>query len=357
MNVASAIQFISGLAWLLFFGAVVLTAVVASRGRNVKVAITFLMITLVAAIILSTLGAGMVFIPPDERGVVISAVSPLGYREQALQPGLRWIIPFFENVITYPIHNQTYTMSIAPNEGQVQGDDSITARTADGQEIFVDASVIYAIDPTQVVQVHITWQDRYADDLVRPLVRGIIRDMVSQYGVEEVVSSQRVAMASEISDELAVQLSANGLIMVSFIMRNITFSPEYAASVEQKQVAEQQAQQAFFVVESKKQEAEQVRQTAQGAADAVVIRAQGDADALIISATAEAQARVIQAEAEAEALGLIADALRGNPDLLLYQYITRLAPGIQVMLVPNDNPYLLTLPSLPNQGDGYIPVP
>jgi hypothetical protein len=33
--------------------------------------------------------------------------------------------------------------------------------------------------------------------------------------------------------------------------------------------------------------------------------------------------------------------------MLLYQYINRLAPGIQVMLVPNDNPYLLTLPTLP----------
>ena len=29
------------------------------------------------------------------------------------------------------------------------------------------------------------------------------------------------------------------------------------------------------------------------------------------------------------------------------RYINQLAPGIQVMLVPNDNPYLLTLPTLP----------
>ena len=29
------------------------------------------------------------------------------------------------------------------------------------------------------------------------------------------------------------------------------------------------------------------------------------------------------------------------------RYINQLAPGIQVMLVPNNNPYLLTLPTLP----------
>ena len=84
------------------------------------------------------------------------------------------------------------------------------------------------------------------------------------------------------------KLGENGLSLVDFILRNITFSPEYAASVEQKQVAEQQAQQAAFVVEQRRQEAEQARQVAQGQADAVVINAQGAADARVIQAQAEA---------------------------------------------------------------------
>jgi regulator of protease activity HflC (stomatin/prohibitin superfamily) len=134
--------------------------------------------------------------------------------------------------------------------------------------------------------------------------------------------------------------------MSDFVLRNIQFSPEYAASVEQKQIAEQQAQQAKFVVESKKQEAEQARQTAQGSADAVVIASEGQAQATVIRAQAEADARLIQAEAEAQALALLGQAIGENPDILTLEYIQKLAPGIQVMLVPNDNPYLLPLPSL-----------
>jgi regulator of protease activity HflC (stomatin/prohibitin superfamily) len=91
--------------------------------------------------------------------------------QQALDPGLRWVIPFAESVIVYPISKQTYTMSIAPVEGQIEGDDSIAARTADGQEIYVDASIIYSIDPNQVVKVHIDWQNRYGNDLVRAQAR------------------------------------------------------------------------------------------------------------------------------------------------------------------------------------------
>ena len=38
--------------------------------------------------------------------------------------------------------------------------------------------------------------------------------------------------------------------------------------------------------------------------------------------------------------------LERNSDLLTYRYVDKLGPGIQVMLVPNDNPFLLPLPDL-----------
>lgn len=224
-------------------------------------------------------------------------------------------------------------MSIATYEGQIQGDDSITARTSDGQEIFVDASVIYQIDPEQVVTVHILWQNRYANDLVRAQVRGVIRDAVSQFSVEEVVSQKRFEMVQMVSSSLDIKLRENGLQLVDFVLRNINFSPEYAASVEQKQIADQQAEQAKFVVEQKKQEAQQAIETARGQAQAMVIEAEG-----------LAEARLIEAQAESSALKLLAAALANNPDLLTYQYIQKLAPSITTMLVPSDNPFILPSP-------------
>jgi regulator of protease activity HflC (stomatin/prohibitin superfamily) len=123
--------------------------------------------------------------------------------------------------------------------------------------------------------------------------------------------------------------------LVDFVLRNITFSSEYAASVEQKQIADQQAQQAKLVVEQKKQEAEQARQVAQGQADAAVIAAKGAADA-----------RLIQAEAEAKALETINAALKDNPQLLTYQYINKLAPTIQTLLLPSNAPFVFPLPTV-----------
>jgi regulator of protease activity HflC (stomatin/prohibitin superfamily) len=335
MNVADVLRALTTVTWLAALAVIVLVVARAGSGKPVKGAGAVILGLIALAVLMTVVSAGLVFVQPEERGVVISALDPKGYREEALQPGLRWVVPFFENVVVYPISRQTYTMSIAPSEGSIQGDDSVTARTADGQELFIDASVIFAIDPDKVIDVHIDWKGRYIDELVRPQARGIIRDATSQYGVEELVTSQRDEFKESMQEALASKMAENGLLLVDFVLRNITFSPEYAASVEQKQVAEQQAQQAALVVEQRKQEAEQARQTAQGLADAAVIAAQG-----------RAEARLLEAEADAKALELIGSALAGNPDLITYSYVQKLAPGIQVMLVPNDNPFLLPLPSL-----------
>lgn len=333
MDIASTIKTLAAFVWVVFFIVLGISLTRAGKyGLSRGWALT-LLILLLASVVLSSIGAGAVFINPEERGVVLSALSPQGYREQPLQPGLRWIVPFFEQVKRYPISRQTYTMSSTPQEGSVLGDDSIRARTKDGQEVYIDASVIFAIDPARVIELHIAWQDRYAEQLVRPLTRGIIRDMASQYGVEEIVSTKRSEMENKITEELGKKLQENNLVLVDFVLRNIHFSEEYAKAVEQKQIAEQMALQARFVVEQKKQEAEQARQVAQGQADAAVIKAKG-----------EAEARLIQAEAEAKALAMIEEVLRNNPELLQYLYILKLSPSIQTLILPSGAPFILPLP-------------
>jgi regulator of protease activity HflC (stomatin/prohibitin superfamily) len=332
MNISGIFQGVATLAWIAFLGVIVTMFIRSSRNQPAKGFSSLAIILLVGAILLTAVGAGLVFIQPEERGIVISAFAAKGYREQALQPGLRWIIPFAEQVRLYPISRQTYTMASATAEGQVVGDDSIRARTKDGQEILIDASVVYSIDPNKIIELHINWQNRYQDELVRPASRNTIRDAVSQYSVEEIVSTKRAEMEELVTTTLAQAFADNDLSLVSFLLRDIHFSEEYAAAVEQKQIAEQQAQQAKLVVEQRKQEAEQARQVAQGQADAAVIAAQG-----------AAQSRLIQADAEAKANKLISESI--TPALVQYQYVLKLAPGVQTIFVPSGNQFILPLPT------------
>ncbi len=348
MSIVGFLGVLATLAWMILVVVLIVIAVRASRNQSVRSGGVFIIALGALALVLTALSLSAVYIEPQERGVVLSAFAPGGYRTEVLQPGLRWVIPGAERVVRYSIANQTYTMSIVTNEGQVAGDDSISARTSDGQEIFLDASVIYKINPDRVIDVHIKWQERYTEDLVRAQSRGIIRDAVSQYGVQEVVTTQRFAMVDAMRKGLSEKLEANGLELVDFVLRNVAFSPEYAKSVEQKQISEQQAQQAKYVVEQRRQEADQARQQAQGVADAVVIRAKADAEA-----------RLIQAEAEAKSLEMVGKAIKEYPDTLAYQYISKISPNVQVMLLPSNSPFVFPLPQMQNlpSASEVLPTP
>ncbi len=346
MNIASFFQAIAGFSWLLVF---ILLAIILSRSARrqpTRGLTTGAIAVLIFAVLTTMLGMGLVFIEPYEMGVVVSVLAPGGMRSEPLSPGLHWIVPFVERVERYSTAIETFTMSRPGVAGENIGDFTVEARTSDGQRIFVDSSVIYRLDPAAVIEIHRKWQRRYRDDLILPVARGIIRDAVSQYRVDEVISTRRFDMTARISNELNRILAENGLILVDFVLRDITFTEEYAQSIEQKQIAEQQALQAKFVVEQKRQEAEQARQIAQGQADAAVIKARG-----------EAQARLIQAEAEAKANELLAASLAGRPELLTYLYISRLASNIQVMLLPSDSPFLLPLPGFSTPTPTPVPAP
>ena len=301
-----------------------------AQRREAKVSVVIVLVLLVGGLALNTLGAGLVFIQPQERGVVISALSGTGYRPNALQPGLRWIVPYFENVVRYSISNQTYTMVAKSAEGNVQGDDSVSARTSDGQQVYFDASVIYAVNPDKIVKLHIQWQGRYENEFVRPRARSLIYNRAAQYTVEEIYGTKRTELQQVIQDEISKDFEAQGLTLVQFLLRNISFSPEYATAVEQKQIAQQNAERAKFLVQQQEQEAARVRVEAQGVRDAAITRAEGESKALL----------------------LVADALRNNPDLIQYTYVQKIAPNISVIVLPGGGggggtaPYILDLKQL-----------
>jgi regulator of protease activity HflC (stomatin/prohibitin superfamily) len=339
MNIATLFKAAGTFAWLIVIGLIVLAGMRSARKQPTRGLMTGVVVMLVIAILATTLGAGLVFIEPYETGVVVTILSSQGgMRPEPLTAGLHWIVPFVERVERYPTSIQSFTMARTESEGETFGEFSVEARTSDGQRIWVDSTVIYQIDPTMVTTIHKEWQHRYQDELILPQTRGIIRDAVSQYRVEEVLSTKRFEMADEINAELQKVLNENGLTLVDFVLRDITFTDEYAQSIEQKQIAEQQALQAKFVVEQRKQEAEQARQVAQGQADAAVIAAKG-----------AAEARIIEAEAEAKANDLLAASLAGHPELLTWLYINKLAPNIQVMFLPNNAPFVFPLPDIITQ--------
>jgi len=330
-NFEDLLALVVRIVWIAFGVYTVVVFVVAARNHGIIIALIRMISAQIVLPLLIPIGVtlftmALIFIPPQEVGIVISLLSPGGIRPQPVRAGLHWIVPILEWSETYPIYWQTYTMSGTPAESDTKMagemaatfvDDAIRARTSDGQEVRLDTSIIFRIDEQQVVALHVEWQQRYITDLVRPLIRGVVRSQVSQFTAREVNSSARRDLETSLDRQLRDQLGEKGLLVDQFLLRDVTFSPEFVLAIENKQVAVEQQQQATY-------EAERLRTLAKGEADAAITRANG----------------------QAEALKLIGDALAQNNELVTYHYIEKLAPNVRVMLVPNNAPFILPLPDL-----------
>jgi regulator of protease activity HflC (stomatin/prohibitin superfamily) len=122
----------------------------------------------------------------------------------------------------------------------------------------------------------------------------------------------------------------NNIIVDQVSLANVEFSQEFNLAIERKQVAEQSALQKQYELQS-----------AQKDVEITLARADGERQAAIIAAQGRAESRQIEAEAEASALELIAAQLRNNPELVRYEFATRLAPGVNTVLIPAESNFIL----------------
>jgi len=238
MNLIEAISWLPSLLWLALAGLILYWGFF-SRPREISGLLVAaiaggLLLSMFASVLLR---ASVVFIQPSDRGVVISALDE-GIRPIELQPGLNFVVPFLENVLHYPVTRQTYTLSNQAVAGRIVGDDSVEARTSDGQVVMVDARVVFSLHPERVVETHKMWQGRYVDNLIRPQVRGIIRDAVSRFEVGELNPATRSAIEARITRPLDESLDEGGLVLHDFELLSILSAEDQSVLLESSGAAE-----------------------------------------------------------------------------------------------------------------------
>src|SRR5215470_10887153 len=175
MTLGSLLGFVSLAGWLMVIGGAAIAITNASQNRSGRPGILLALVGLVIGLLFFIASTGLVEVGPTEVGVVFQRIggdpATNGLWPTPLQPGVSIIVPIIDQPFIYSTGVQTYTMSKTPAEGQVQGDDSVSVLTSDGQPVSIDVSVLYSIDPAKVNLVHLRYQDRYQNDFVRPNVR------------------------------------------------------------------------------------------------------------------------------------------------------------------------------------------
>ena len=263
--------------------------------------------------LLLTFGSQCILVvPAGSRAVIFNSLS--GLEDTPRNEGLSFLIPAIESPIFYDVRTQTYTMASVRTEGNVQGDDALRVLSADGQQISLDVSVRYRLNPDGVAHLHQATGSRYLDKVIRPEVRTVVRNELALHRAISVFSDEREAIQTAIEAQLTEKFANNDLILQDVFLRNVKFSERFQTAIEQKQIAEQEKERERFLVEK---------------------------------AELEKQRAIIQAGGEASAIQLKGDALKQNPEIVQLEYVRKLAPGMKAIVTGSDR---ITSPgSLGNQ--------
>jgi regulator of protease activity HflC (stomatin/prohibitin superfamily) len=269
-------------------------------------------IGVVLVVVLFIILSGLRSIGPGEVGVQFSKIS--GVLPEELGEGWHWVMPGIIEITRYSIRTQTYTMSARIGEGVVKDADTLWAPTKEGLKVGLDLTVRYKLDPNRVSEVHQKIGPAYAEKIIRPTIRAVIRMIVSEYGIMDVYGTKREEIQQKSEERLRKKLEKDGIILEAVMLRDVMFTPEYQKSIERKQIAQQKAQEMKFILEKEEKEAQRKRIEAEGVKMATIIKAQG----------------------QAKALAEINKMLSKNPKLLQYLYVDKLSDDIKVIVVPSE---------------------
>ena len=281
MDISSVLGIVAGFTWLAAGGMLFLAFMRSGRGQNVRASIMGLIGLAIVAALLTSLSAGLVFIQPEERGVVISAVSPRGYARRRSSRACTGSSRSPRRRPLPDLQADLHHVDRYQRRGG-EGDDSMAARTAGRPgDLRRRLGHLRRSTRAEVVDVHIAWQDRYADDLVRAQSRGIIRDVVSQYRRGR--DGQRQACRDDRTDHRHHDRASWTTTAWSWTISSCATSPSPGVRRLGRAEADRRAAGPAGALGGRaaQAEAEQARQTAQGEADAAVIAARAGGSTLI----------------------------------------------------------------------------
>jgi regulator of protease activity HflC (stomatin/prohibitin superfamily) len=230
---------------------------------------------------------------------------------QILDPGLHFIAPFVDRAVVYNTKDIVYES--APVEKQASSradykDFPVDTTTEDGQQIDLSYSIRFTIERFEAPRVAQELGDEAAivEKVVKFHSRILARQIPRSYKASDLYTGDITVVQEAIADELRPLFLAKGLVLDSFGIREITFSPDYINAIEQKQIEKER-------VVTEEYRAEQ--------------------------ATFRKLATITEAEGEAEAIRIKGEALRESPDMVQLEFVRSLRDPeskVKVMIIPGE---------------------
>lgn len=223
------------------------------------------------------------------RAVIFDRLS--GVKEEVINEGTHFLIPWLQKSIIFDV--RTKPRNIATTTG-----------SKDLQMVSLTLRVLHRPNVKALPKIYQNLGADYDERVLPSIGNEVLKAIVAQFDAAELIT-QREAVSDRIRNDLTLRAAEFNIALEDVSITHMTFGREFTKAVEQKQIAQQDAERARFIVER----AEQERQ-------ANVIRAEGESE------SAEAISKAIQKAGDGliqirkiEASREIAATLSSNPNV------------------------------------------
>ncbi len=283
----------------------------------------------------------------NEVGVLTRKLAPFGEKgvqSEVYQPGATY---FFTPIVTDWHTFETKLQNLKMVRSGDNTNDDVEFKTVDGNDISVDVTVAWRIDPAKapyLLQQVASSTDDVQERLVRPAARAYVRDALNRLKSEDFyVADKRFATAEEAQRLLTQALLPEGVIIEQVILGEQRFNPAYEEVIREKKLAEQNAEKLKSEATAALEEAKRNLESARGKVSQQIAQANGEllktklgADATLVQSKNEAEAIVTEAKAHSQGIEKESAALGGAGGRTMVKLrIAEALQGKRIVLVPS----------------------